>query len=46
MKNKFKSFDYFGQTVTFTYDGEDQFKTVLGASVSIVLMFILLAFGI
>ncbi|CDW91220.1 UNKNOWN [Stylonychia lemnae] len=46
MKDKFKSLDYFGQTVTFTYDGADQFKTTFGASVSLVLILILMLFGV
>ncbi|CDW71429.1 UNKNOWN [Stylonychia lemnae] len=46
MRNRFKSIDYFGQSVTFTYNGEDQFKTLFGAAISLVLMIVLLAFGI
>eukprot|EP00347_Sterkiella_histriomuscorum_P019663 403340763 len=46
MKDQFKGFDWFGQTVQLTYKGEDQYRTVLGAAVSFVLIAILLGFGI
>ena len=46
MRNRFKGLDYFGQNVTFTYNGEDQFKTTFGAAVSLVLIIILTAFSI
>lgn len=46
IKEKFKSIDYFGQNVTFTWNGDDQFKTTFGASISLILMIILLAYGL
>lgn len=46
MRDSFKGIDWFGQTVQLTYKGEDQYKTLLGASVSFILILILLGFGI
>lgn len=46
MKDQFKGFDWFGQTVQLTYKGEDQYRTMLGASVSFVLMLVLIGYGI
>jgi hypothetical protein len=46
MKEKFKSYDYFGQQVGFTWNGEDQYKTSFGATVSIILRVVLLAYAI
>lgn len=46
MKDSVKGFDWFGQTVQLTYKGEDQYRTLLGAAVSFVLILILLGFGI
>lgn len=42
----FRSIDLFGQSVNFTYDGEDQFKTTFGAVLSLIIILILLGFGI
>ena len=44
MKKKFQSIDAFGQSLTLTYNGDGQFKTTLGASVTTVLGTILLAY--
>ena len=41
----FKSIDLFGQSVNLTWNGEDQYKTGFGASISFVLLLILLAFS-
>ncbi|CDW83128.1 UNKNOWN [Stylonychia lemnae] len=46
MSDDFKAFDWFGQTIQLTYKGEDSYKTMLGASVSFVLVLILLGFSI
>ena len=41
-----KNVDFFGQTVNLTWNGEDRFKTTFGASVSIVLIAVLIAFAV
>jgi hypothetical protein len=41
-----KNVDFFGQTVNLTWNGEDRFKTTFGASVTIVLIAVLLAFTV
>ena len=40
-RDSYKSIDMFGQSVTFTWKGENQFKTSFGATVSLVLMIVL-----
>ena len=42
----YKSIDHFGQTVSFTYNGEDQYKTHIGATTSLIISLVLLAYGI
>ncbi len=44
VKEQFKSFDIFGQSVNFTWNGEDQFKTTWGASVSLLITLMMLAY--
>lgn len=44
IKSKFKSIDAFGQSVSLTINGDDQFKTTFGAAVTAVLGFILFAY--
>jgi hypothetical protein len=46
MKEQYKSIDLFGQSVSFTWQGEDQYKTTLGASISWIIMIIMLAYTI
>ena len=46
MKDQFKSVDLFGQSVNLTWQGEDQYKTSLGASISWVIVIIMLAYTI
>ncbi|CDW73064.1 UNKNOWN [Stylonychia lemnae] len=46
MEDKFKGFDWFGQSIQLTYKGEDSYKTIIGASVSFVLILVLLGFSI
>ena len=43
-KEKFKSMDMFGQEPKLTWNGEEQYKTLWGATVSTVITFLLLAF--
>ena len=45
VQRNFKSIDLFGQSVNLTWNGEDQYKTGFGASISFVLLLILLAFS-
>ena len=45
-QNSFRGLDYFGQEINFTWNGESQYKTTFGASISFVLMIILLAYGV
>ena len=40
-RESFKSIDQFGQSVSLTWNGEDQYKTMLGASVSFILIIII-----
>jgi hypothetical protein len=42
----FKMIDKFGQTVNLTWNGEDEFKTTFGASVTFVLIVILIFYTI
>lgn len=44
-RESFKKVDQFGQTVNLTWNGEDEYKTTLGASVSSVLIVILLIYS-
>lgn len=46
MGDSFKSFDWFGQTINLRYKGEEEFKTIVGASMSYLLVMVLLGFGI
>ena len=46
MSDRFKGIDWFGQTIQLTYKGEDSYKTMLGASVSFLLILLLLGFSI
>ena len=46
LKEKFKLLDYFGQGVSFTWDGEEQFRTTFGATISLILLIVLLAYGL
>lgn len=45
MKDQFKGFDWFGQTVQLTYKGEEQYRTLLGAFVSFILILVLTGYG-
>lgn len=45
MREKFKSLDLYGQSVNFTWNGEEELKSTLGASVSLVLILALLAYS-
>lgn len=38
--------DFFGQTVNLTWNGEEKFKTTFGASVTIFLLTVLIAFSL
>jgi hypothetical protein len=38
-------FDMFGQEISFTWNGEEQFKTGFGATVTLILFAVLIAFG-
>lgn len=42
----FKNIDFFGQTVSMTWKGEDKFKTTFGAAVTLVLIGVLIAFTV
>jgi len=44
MKEKFKSVDLFGQSVNLTWNGEDEYKTMFGASISWVLRIVITAY--
>ena len=46
MKESFKSVDMFGQSVNFTWNGEDTYKTSWGALVSWVILFIMTAYTV
>lgn len=43
-KESFKKLDWFGQSLNFTWNGEDQYKTTFGAWISLFLMILLLAY--
>jgi lipopolysaccharide export LptBFGC system permease protein LptF len=44
-KESFKTIDKFGQSVGLTWNGEDEYKTTFGASVSTILIVILMAYS-
>jgi len=44
MKDKYKSVDYFGQTVNLKWNGEETYKTMIGASLSWIILVIMLAY--
>jgi hypothetical protein len=46
MKEQFKSLDLFGQQVSLTWNGQDQYKTSIGASVSSIIRIILIAYTV
>jgi hypothetical protein len=43
-KEKFKSVDLFGQSVNLTWNGEDEYKTMFGASISWILRIVITAY--
>ena len=45
IKSMYKSFDQFGQNVNFTYDGEDSFKTMVGATATYIIAIIVIYFA-
>ena len=46
MKEQFKSVDLFGQSFSLTWHGEDQYKTSFGASISWIIMIIMVAYTV
>jgi len=42
LKEQFKNIDAFGQPITFFYEGEDQFKSYFGASLTLVVLVLVL----
>ena len=46
MKERFKSVDLFGQQVGLTWQGDDQYKTSVGASLSWLIMLVMIAYTI
>ena len=46
MKEQFKSLDLFGQQVSLTWNGEDQYKTSIGASLSTIIWIIMIAYTV
>jgi hypothetical protein len=44
LKEKFKSVDLFGHSVNLTWNGEDQYKTMFGASISWLLRLVITAY--
>jgi hypothetical protein len=44
MRDNFRSLDMFGQSVSFTWNGEDQYKTTYGASFSMIITLMMLAY--
>ena len=44
LKEKFKSVDLFGQSINLTWNGEDEYKTMFGASISWVLRIVITAY--
>jgi hypothetical protein len=45
-RENFKTIDFFGQSINLTWNGEDTFKTTFGASVSLILILILIGYSI
>lgn len=45
MKEKFNSIDMFGQPISLTWNGEEEYKTSLGAALSTILIIVLLAYS-
>ena len=45
VKNKIKSFDNYGKSITFTYKGEEQFQTFIGGVFSIIAFAILVLYA-
>ena len=45
MKEKFNSIDMFGQPISLTWNGEEEYKTSLGAALSTILIILLLAYS-
>lgn len=45
MKEKYKSVDAFGQSVSLTWRGEESFKTILGATFTWLIFIVLLAYS-
>ncbi len=45
MRSKLKGFDVYGEQISLTYQGDDTYKTVPGASVSIVVFAVILAYA-
>ena len=46
LKSKFKEIDLYGEKVSLTYKGEQTFKTMPGAIVSVIVILVILAFSI
>jgi hypothetical protein len=46
VKESFKSIDLFGQQVNLTWNGEDQYKTTIGATLSTAIWVVMLAYTI
>ena len=46
VKESFKSFDLFGQQISLTWNGEDQYKTTIGATLSTAIWVVMLAYTI
>lgn len=44
--NKFKSLDMYGEEICLTYKGENAFKTKIGATVSSIILCIILSYSI
>jgi hypothetical protein len=46
VKESFKSFDLFGQQISLTWNGEDQYKTTIGATLSTAIWVVMVAYTI
>jgi hypothetical protein len=46
LRSKFKEVDLYGEKVSLTYKGEQSFKTMPGAIVSVIVILVILAFSI
>jgi len=46
LRSKFKEVDLYGEQVSLTYKGEQSFKTMPGAIVSVIVIIVILAFSI